>query len=154
MFKLSQCVLKPQIDVKMWSISWDDITRPDFDIVLMSNCNYMDINTWGQYDVKNVSRKWPLTKTIAEKEFWLIFFFNVRHQFGTNSWRQFDVDSICYKIFQLWPVVDINCSHHFCVNAIFFTHCGCGKMSALCLVLIYFSFSIRALVEVKHAYRI
>ena len=35
----------------------------------MSNCKYyMDINTWGQYDVKNVSRKWPLAKQIGEKK--------------------------------------------------------------------------------------
>ena len=54
----TQWAHKHQIDVKMFSVSWHNINRPDFDTLLMSDFKYqLDINTQGQYDVKNVSRK-------------------------------------------------------------------------------------------------
>ena len=60
-----QWALQPHIDINIWSVSWYNINRPTFDILLMSNCKYhMDINTWAQYEVKNVSIKWPLAKQI------------------------------------------------------------------------------------------
>ena len=53
-------------------ISWHNANRYDFDILLMSNWKYhMDINTWGQYDVKNVSIIYPLSEKNCENKFWL-----------------------------------------------------------------------------------
>ena len=105
----SQWALERQVDATIWSISWH-ITRPDFDIMLKSNCKYhMDINTWCQHDVKNVSKKWALQKqcvnifccrkSILAENF--VFDVNVRHQFDTNTWCQFDVDSWCLKNFHI-----------------------------------------------------
>ena len=42
---ITQWALEPQIDVKPWSISRHNINKPDFDILLMSNCKYhVDVN--------------------------------------------------------------------------------------------------------------
>ena len=68
----TQWTLKPQINIEIWSITWHNIHRPIVDILVMSNYKYhMDINTWGQFDVKNVSRNWLLAQILGEKEYWL-----------------------------------------------------------------------------------
>ena len=111
---LSQWALQPQIEVNIWSISWHDTNRPDFDVMLMSNCKYyMDINIWGQYDVKNVSRKWTLTKKYEQHFDWKTFWFRkivlmsmcninwiptVDVNWMSNSWH--------HENFHCWPMVD------------------------------------------------
>ena len=40
-----------------------------FKVVSSLRQYHMDINTWGQYDVKNVSRKWSLAKQFGDKNF-------------------------------------------------------------------------------------
>ena len=53
-----QWALERQINIKLWSVTWLNIDRPNFDILLRTNCKYhMDINTYGQYYIKNMSRK-------------------------------------------------------------------------------------------------
>ena len=80
---IAQWALKLQININIWSISWHNINRPDFDILLMSDGKYhMDINTWGQCDVKSVSRKWQMTNNLVEKEFWLKNIWMLKNNFG------------------------------------------------------------------------
>ena len=67
---LSQSMVLSFIYISEHMISWH-MNRPDFDILLMSNCKYhIDINTWGQYNIKNVFRKWSLAIILSENEFW------------------------------------------------------------------------------------
>ena len=85
-------------DVKMWSVSWH-INRPDIHIVLMSNCKYMDINIWGQYDVKNVSH----CVLAVEKLFWWMCDINLMLPVDVNV--MLTVDSTKTFICNLWLMV-------------------------------------------------
>ena len=132
----TQWALEPQIGVIRHKVN-----RPDFDILLMSNWQYhMDINTWGQYEGKNVSRKWPLAtflenKFLVEKTFWLKTNF-AWISFNVNVWHQLDINSWCQKNF--WLLVD--CQLTITVNIILIS-IQCFfllKMSTLCLVLIIY----------------
>ena len=121
--------LEPQIDVKLWLISWHNINRYDFDILLMSNCKYhMGINMISRMCLENdqwqnnlVKKKFGLKKMLVDV--------NVQHGFDANSWCQFDIDSCHHKNFHFLPMVDgqltltvgiiLMSVHHF------LTQCGC-----------------------------
>ena len=124
---IPQWALKSQIDINIWSISWPNINIPDFDIWLMSNSKYhMDINTWGQYDVKSVSRKWPLPKILVK----------------TNLvWKHSLADS---KNITVPHKFDVNGWHNFNVNWTFFAHWRCRYkiLNGCYLVITYFPLSI------------
>ena len=107
----------------MFSLSWHNIYGPDLDILLTSNCKcHMSINTWGQYDVKNVYRQRPLWKNVEKKKLvenkvgWkkMVWFWCV-----TSIWCQqltsiWGVDSWHYTNFHFWPMVDGQLSSFWC----------------------------------------
>ena len=145
----TQWVLKPQIDINIWSISWHEINRPDFDIVLMSNCKYhMDNNitmSWMCLENDRWQQIFGKNNIWLKKTFWL----NFLCQCATSIWYQQLTSIWCWQLtLQKLPSVtyggwsvDINCWHHFDVISTFFYplySLPSGEMSALCLVLIYF----------------
>ena len=119
---------------------------------------------WG-HNVKNVSKKWPLANKFGEsildeKKSWLIFFMSMC---WCQQWCQFHVDSWHYKTVHFWSMVDgqLTSTVDIILTSIWmsFRHFlptgeAGAKMCVLCLDLIYFCLSVRALVEVKHAQRI
>ena len=86
----TQWALEPQIDIKIWSVSWHNISRLDFDILVMSNCKYQrDINTWGQkicqecvWKMITGKKKKLLKKSLVEKN---VVEVTLRHQVDVNS---------------------------------------------------------------------
>ena len=97
----TQYTLETQTDGKSWSIAWH-INRPDFDILLMSNCKYnMDINTWGQWCPQLMSQK----VSFLTYGWWLV---------NINCCHQFDVNSIFFswKVSTLYIVLVM----HVCLS--------------------------------------
>ena len=97
----SQWALKPQIGINLVHIisqhPWTWFWSAD-DVTLQISCGHA---------VKNVSKIWPLAKTIGEKQLWLkkhcgwktMVDVSVWHQFDANSWSQFHVNSWHHNTF-------------------------------------------------------
>ena len=149
----SRWALEPQIDVNICSISWHNINGLDLDILpnQMSDCKYhIDINTWGQYDVKNVSRKLPLRKQMVKKDFgWkqILICFPFKCQCAISLWRQQLTSIWCRQLtshntfmFDLCLMASWSQLLTFFMLIQHFLPTGDadGKVSALCLVLVPF----------------
>ena len=118
-----QCALEFKITSTFWSLSWKNINRLAFDILLVSYCKYhMDINMWGQYVYKmcleNDHWKKDCDKTFGKKTFSLNFVLMF-----INFMPTVDVTKIFLTC--RWSSVDVNCWHPFYVNFKKFDHWGC-----------------------------